>query len=463
MKKIAFLMSALALVVFASCDNKENGGSDFENLIEDGWYIVGEATGFDGVSTKCMMAPGFDENNSNAAREGLYEKYIILEGGKTFHVAHYTEEAEDARYGGSLATWEVPDFEDDPTDVAMWLSELDGETMPGLTVEKTGLYYVAIDLNLDEKLKYPQILVTEVSFGVAGAMNGWGYTPMTASPIQNGKVVFTANEQIIPEGGEYKYKNGNGWKIQLDCLADVEKPVRVNTNLGADLAPGTGNIVNTNKGMYKMTLTFTQSAGEVANSWKEEISLINDLSTVPDNARIGTFDMIPVHSKVGHFWAVQYLEASEAYSFTSNLVETPFGGLSENTGATVSDNGFTVAEDGIYMIYLDYIYDSMVVEKAKVYGIGNAFNSWDANKAENLFQATAEGTELTIKAPAAGELRMYVAAPEGVNSGDWWTREFNIYEGKIEYRGGGGDLAAVPVTADQTITLNFNAGTGSIK
>ena len=105
----------------------------------------------------------------------------------------------------------------------------------------------------------------------------------------------------------------------------------------------------------------------------------------------------------------------------------------------------------------------MVVEKAKVYGIGNTFNSWDANKAENLFQATAEGTELTIKAPAAGELRMYVAAPEGVNSGDWWTREFNIYEGKIEYRGGGGDLAAVPVTADQTITLNFNAGTGSIK
>jgi hypothetical protein len=58
---------------------------------------------------------------------------------------------------------------------------------------------------------------------------------------------------------------------------------------------------------------------------------------------------------------------------------------------------------------------------------------------------------------------MYAAAPEGVTSGDWWSREFNIYDGKIEYRGTGGDQTAVPVTANQTVTLDFNAGTGSIQ
>lgn len=46
---------------------------------------------------------------------------------------------------------------------------------------------------------------------------------------------------------------------------------------------------------------------------------------------------------------------------------------------------------------------------------------------------------------------------------DWWTREFNIFEGKIEYRGTGNDQAAVPVTAGQIVTLNFADNTGSIQ
>jgi hypothetical protein len=41
--------------------------------------------------------------------------------------------------------------------------------------------------------------------------------------------------------------------------------------------------------------------------------------------------------------------------------------------------------------------------------------------------------------------------------------EYNVFEGKIEYRGAGGDQAAVPVTAGQKVVLDFNAGTGSIQ
>jgi hypothetical protein len=72
---------------------------------------------------------------------------------------------------------------------------------------------------------------------------------------------------------------------------------------------------------------------------------------------------------------------------------------------------------------------------------------------------------LTATTSADGNLRIYVAAPEGI-TGDpaaWWRREFNIFDGKIEYRGAGGDQTAVPVTANQTVTLDFNAGTGSIQ
>jgi hypothetical protein len=55
------------------------------------------------------------------------------------------------------------------------------------------------------------------------------------------------------------------------------------------------------------------------------------------------------------------------------------------------------------------------------------------------------------------------AKKAGVGEGNWWKWEFNIYDGKIVYRGGGNDQAAVPVEANKTVTLDFNAGTGSIQ
>jgi len=54
-------------------------------------------------------------------------------------------------------------------------------------------------------------------------------------------------------------------------------------------------------------------------------------------------------------------------------------------------------------------------------------------------------------------------AGSSIATTDWWTREFNIIDGKIEYRGNGGDQAAVPVTAGKVVTLDFNAGTGTIE
>ena len=68
MKKLSFFMSALALLAFASCDNK---GSDLDgDFIEDGFYVVGEATGSDEIQSAYMMAAGFNEVDK-AKRDGL--------------------------------------------------------------------------------------------------------------------------------------------------------------------------------------------------------------------------------------------------------------------------------------------------------------------------------------------------------------------------------------------------------
>ena len=114
----------------------------------------------------------------------------------------------------------------------------------------------------------------------------------------------------------------------------------------------------------------------------------------------------------------------------------------------------------MYMIYVDLTNDFIVVEPAKVYGMGDVYGGWDKGVEANLF--ALEGQTLTSTTPNAGNVRMYAAAPAGSDA-DWWQMEFNVFDGKIVYRADGGDQAAVAVTAGQKVTLNFNAETGSIQ
>lgn len=68
---------------------------------------------------------------------------------------------------------------------------------------------------------------------------------------------------------------------------------------------------------------------------------------------------------------------------------------------------------------------------------------------------------MSIKAQNSDELRLYAGSSAATT--DWWTREFIILNGKIAYRGNGGDQERVRVTAGNTITLDFKAGTGTIQ
>ena len=124
-----------------------------------------------------------------------------------------------------------------------------------------------------------------------------------------------------------------------------------------------------------------------------------------------------------------------------------------------SDGNAHVPADGFYMVHIDLKNDKMTIEEPAVYGIGDAFGAWDKEMAAAKFVANGQVMEVTTS--AAGNLRMY--ATSSLTDSDWWTREFNIIGGKIVYRGKGGDQEAVPVTAGQKVTLDFNAGTGTIQ
>ena len=112
------------------------------------------------------------------------------------------------------------------------------------------------------------------------------------------------------------------------------------------------------------------------------------------------------------------------------------------------------------MLEVDYKNGVVTVSKAMIYGMGDAFGGW--NEGANAF--TVSGDKFTATTAAAGELRMYAGSTFAAATGNWWHREFNVFDGKIEHRAGGGDQEKVNVTgAGQTVTLDFNAGTGSIQ
>ena len=86
MKKIFYFLSALALMAgFVACEEKEEGGIDFSEIVLDGFYVYGDATGSDKVVAANAMAAGYNEAvEGKPLRPGMYEKYIWLEADKEF-------------------------------------------------------------------------------------------------------------------------------------------------------------------------------------------------------------------------------------------------------------------------------------------------------------------------------------------------------------------------------------------
>jgi hypothetical protein len=170
-------------------------------------------------------------------------------------------------------------------------------------------------------------------------------------------------------------------------------------------------------------------------------------------------EMIPVHSAPGKFWTVRYVaDPANGFKFCA-LKEWngDFTGLGNDTGYTVANGNCFVAEAGLYTMIVDLNAGAVTIAPAQIYGIGDAFGGW--TEGANAFTVNADGTA-SIATTAGGNLRMYV---ETDGPGNWWHSEFNIYDGKIVYRAGGGDQEAVAVEAGKTVTLDFNNEAGSIR
>ena len=484
MKKLGFFgMLALMAITFTACPGPDDN-PDIDEVVEDGFYVIGEATAISSLTAdgavKGLMAAGTNEVDKTK-RPGMYEKYIALEGGKDFELV-LREGTSEVRYGAALQLSDTLEGENVPQ-IPVYQGVMAENTK--MRVAESGLYHIILDLNTAGDLSNKLIMVVPVEWGVRGAMNGWGYTAMTASAFNKTSMTFEV-EGTVQDAGQFKFAHSNGWKFQLDQAGLVKAENNLGSDATADggeytsLLPGGKNLPIA-RGKWKLTLTWNLSAGALEKSFTYTPTLLEEITpTYPETlyiigAQFGDWnwasadvvDMVAVNTGdnnlgEGQFWAVRYIETGKGFKFCPKKEWSgDFATRATTTGVTVDGGNCFVAESGVYMILVDLKEDKMAVEPAAVYGMGDAFGGWTEASASAKFAVAADGKTLEATTSAAGNLRMY--AVSSIQTSGWWTREFNVIDGKIAYRAKGGDQAAVPVTAGQKVTLNFNTGVGTIQ
>ena len=285
---------------------------------------------------------------------------------------------------------------------------------------------------------------------------------------------------------EFKLRADHDWgtawggpEANEKSTIDPENPYDVYApTLGTAFNTGDKNIRVGVAGAYNITFTYGDNptilieeykefpdhvfmTGADFGNWFGDLTGVVELTPVLHNPAWGA-------NAEGQFWTVRYFKAASGFKFNSapSWDGNDFNSLETNDGFTVSEGNCFVPSDGFYMVHIDFKRSILHIEPAKVRIVGDCTglgtDSWNVEMVEaatnNVF--VADGTTLKVTLPAGGNLRMYAAS--AISTSDPWTREFNIYDGKIVYRGTGGDLDNVPALAEQVVTLDFNAGTGSI-
>lgn len=267
------------------------------------------------------------------------------------------------------------------------------------------------------------------------------------------------------ENAESTYEEGNVYGVYQPTLGEAFTAGGKNIRIGAE-------------GYYNVTFTYGDEPTILIEEYKEFPDVLYMIGEEFGNWNWDSEDVVemtPVlHNPAwganaeAQFWTVRYFSAGKGFKFnTKRSWGGDFWGLTTNDGFTESGGNCTVSEDGFYMVHVDFKNEKVHVEPARIFLVGDATNLGGDAWNEEIVEATedamfkAEGKVLKATALKGGNLRMYAASAIATSSA--WTREFNIYDGNIVYRGTGGDLEAVAILANQVVTLDFNAGTGSIE
>ncbi len=469
MLSLLFLAALLAI----SCKKDDNGG-DPDPIVEDGIYLIGEASPFATAELAGMLHVTENEAaDPKAIRATLYEIYAPLTVG-TIQLKK-VEGKNTVNMGGTLIyTYNGSGVGDQPKTPVRYFTPTEGVS---INITEAGMYHVIYDSELQ------RILVAKANWGIRGDLNSWGFTEFTA--INNYTSFGIQNLEI--NAGKFKFAYGGGWKIGVDDTL-ATSTVRVNTNFGgswsgsstitATLEPGGADYIftATEKGKYTVGIQWVKGLGFVAGALVKTGS--SDQPDYPANMYvIGSFaswewssdkviTMTPVNGTPNAFWTITYFTAGTEFKFCPvKEWSGDFGKDGDAVDYVYAKGGanISIATDGVYLLYVDLLTNQIYAGPANVYLTGPASSdpgAWGNDTPADKF--TVNGSKLQATTLNAGNLRMYGRCSLSASL-DWWKMEFNIFNGKIEYRGNGGDQAAVPVLAGQQVSLDYSNNTGSIQ
>ena len=245
---------------------------------------------------------------------------------------------------------------------------------------------------------------------------------------------------------------------------------------------GTGN-----DGVYKVTITYSNGPGLSLSVAVEKTGEAEVLAEYPETlymigSAIGGWDwatngqpLIPVYDNKHLFWKVVYLDTAGGSEFKFSPVmdwNGDFGKTGDAVEGVFAKGGDNLAMSGgpgYYAITVNLETETIqVTEDIGIYGIGDAFGSWDPAVEAQKF-TKSDSVIFFPELVADGDLRIHFTSStltksESIDAVDWWQAEFVIVEsGAIEFRGTGGDQARTSVTAGQQVSLDFKTLTGTIE
>jgi hypothetical protein len=473
MKKIIQYISTVvfSLLAIAACQDNENWKIITE--VQPGSYVAGTATVYSAVAPAAAFTVAPIDGDAEKF-PGMLSKYTWLKAGGEFTVEKADAEGNVTHYGkGNVVSGET---------VAL---VADG---PAFTVLESGLYFLILN-NIQN-----QLTIVPCKWGAIGSATpgGWDSETVFSKTDFNEstlKVDFTGT--LVMSAAEMKFRYNQTWGLPVpyDALSNVtihtnmggiEKDVAL-TGTSTELKSGGENLTVKTAANYTITLTFdlrssTFTAGAVMGdiiepTYPEKLYMVGDaVKGWPGTWLDVATELIPVNGKEGCFWAVAYLNAggenASGFKFSPVLDwKGDFGIAEDNTNAIGTYNkgskNINVVTPGYYQIYVDMVSEKIIVTEPQVILKGDAAaGGWDSSMETDAF-IVDNANKVLISNPFAneGDLRICVILPNI----DWWRSEFIVLNGKIAFRGNGGDQDRVKVQAGQTVTLNFETGTGKIE
>ena len=448
----------------------------------DGIYIMGGATAFDHFDVKGVLQPALNAA-TGTAREGLYEIYIAVSSESAGFNLVEVVNREQTVYGPET----------------MRILYLDGNsglikgnirkgvigTDAGVfRVQESGIYHVIIDKQTKSYVISP---VSGLSVrSVRDEYNDSDLFLSLSEGFDKVNMIFM-DENIGLGENEFRFRYGEGNKVEIDG-----NDVQVYTFFGGGLTEmETGYLLEMNPGgdPYKLTsgagelfsviVTWTVSEGFSARLVRDETeypaglyitgSGISFLSGEDAwNWEMNDFEMIPVHSSPHLFWKIVWLKEEGTIRFAPEKNGTGHFGVDGEAVNEIYEKGkgdlVVPGTAGYYMLVVNLHSGLVSVTRPQVYLIGDAAGSWNVLNPDYRFNIDDSNKVISLlKNLKPGSLRIYAWQDKGWFT-QWWHAEFNIYDGKLVYRGRGPGLDPVGIISGfHTIELDFINGEASLE